>query len=101
MIGDIDTYLTFKTVYPNEGRKTSFFGWEASSKLMSKLRVQQEINMKQQVKTHCGSQSFNNYALHALRPHIFESGESEIKNIGEKFQHKNESVLHKDLRNAK
>ena len=43
---------------------------------------------------------FYKYAVHALRPQNTESGEPELKNIGEKLQYDNELILHNYLINA-
>ena len=55
-IGDIGTYQKFNTVYPNEVLSNLFFGHEYSSNLRSELKTNQDIDTKQQVKTHSGSQ---------------------------------------------
>ena len=43
---------------------------------------------------------FYKYAVHVLRPQNTESGEPELKNIGEKLQYDNELILHNYLINA-
>ena len=43
---------------------------------------------------------FDNYLMHALRPQNPESGEPEIKKIGEKSNDKNASIVHNDIRNV-
>ena len=40
---------------------------------------------------------FENYYVHFLRQQNAESGELEPKDIGDKFQEKNEFILHNDL----
>ena len=57
--------------------------------------------MKGQVKPTMEFNAFENYAGHALRPQNAESGETDIKNIGEKFQDNNESILHENIRNLR
>ena len=57
--------------------------------------------MKGQVKPTMEFNAFENYAGHALRPQNDESGETDIKNIGEKFQDNNESILHENIRNLR
>ena len=41
-----------------------------------------------------------NYAVHILILKNTESGEPELKNIGEKYQDKNELILHKTIINV-
>ena len=40
---------------------------------------------------------FYNYAVHTLRPRNTESGETEIKKIGDKSQDNNDIILHKNI----
>ena len=40
---------------------------------------------------------FHYYAAHILRPKSTESGEPELKNVGEKPQDKNEIILHNTI----
>ena len=54
------------------------------------LRGKQEIYMKKKVKTHSGD-------VNTLRPQKNESGETELRNFGEKSQDKNELILHKTI----
>ena len=41
------------------------------------------------------------YYVHSLIPKKTESGEPQIKKIGEKLQDNNEFILHKNLKNSK
>ena len=41
------------------------------------------------------------YAAHFLRPQNNESGEPDIKNIGDKSQDENKFILHNDIRNER
>ena len=44
---------------------------------------------------------FYNYDVHGLRPQNNESGELELKNVGEKSQDKNEIILHNTIINLR
>ena len=44
---------------------------------------------------------FYNYSVHILRPKITEIGEPELKNVRDKFQDKNELILHNTIINAR
>ena len=44
---------------------------------------------------------YDNYDLQILGPQHTESGEPEIKKIGDKFQDNNEFVLHNDLKSSR
>ena len=44
---------------------------------------------------------FDKYGVHALIPQNNENGGPEIKNIGEKFQDKNDPIIHNDIRNSR
>ena len=41
-----------------------------------------------------------NYAAHILRPKNTESGEPELKNVGQKSQYKNELIINNTIINA-
>ena len=43
---------------------------------------------------------FDNYAIHFLRPQNTESVKPDLNNIGDKYQHNNELVIHNDLSDA-
>ena len=43
----------------------------------------------------------HNYSMHILRPQNTESGEPELKNIGEKLQDKNELIIHTTIINSR
>ena len=75
-----------------------FLFWQEESQTS---RLIQEIDMTWKVKTHSGAQQIYNYAAHILRPKNTESGESELNNIREKYQYKNELILHKTIINAR
>ena len=87
LIVGIVTYHKFKIVYPNEIRSTPFFGQEASSKLRGKWGL-------------IWGDGFDNYDVNVLRPQNNESGEQEIKKVGDKYQDKNELILHNNLINV-
>ena len=44
---------------------------------------------------------FYNYAAHILKPQNTGSGEPELKNIGEKYQNKNEFIIHNTIINLR
>ena len=44
---------------------------------------------------------FYKYAVYILRPQNTESGEPELKNVGEKYQYKNDLILHNTIINAR
>ena len=43
---------------------------------------------------------FYNYYVHILRPKNTESGEPELKNVGEKYQDRKKIILHKNIINT-
>ena len=44
---------------------------------------------------------FYNYDVHIQRPQNNESGEPELKNVGEKFQDNNDIIIHKNIINPR
>ena len=44
---------------------------------------------------------FYKYAVHILRPQNTESGRTKLKNVGKKYQNKNELIIHNTIRNAR
>ena len=57
--------------------------------------------MKQQVKNPADINGFYNYAVQILRPQNAESGETEVNNVVEKSQDKNQVILHNTIINAR
>ena len=44
---------------------------------------------------------FYNHAVYVIRPQNTESGELELKNVGEKYQHKNDIIIHNTIINER
>ena len=44
---------------------------------------------------------FDNYFSHFLIPQNTESGEPELKNLGGKYQDKNDFIIHNDISDAR
>ena len=82
MIGDIVNYQTFNTFYTNEVRRNPLFEKEAFVKVKEEAGDLYEVGGEKHI---VGFNVFDNHDVYALIPQNTESGEPEIKNIGEKF----------------